>query len=132
MRLNLKAPVRPPVLALALIAALGIVVTNLLDAPAALHENVLVGSLQLLQVLAFPVLAVLWLRGRARWPWVLAGVLSLQAIGGIVASRTVGLSGQAPDIGNWTEPLTLITLGSYVLMALMVGLRFFNWAPEHR
>jgi hypothetical protein len=105
------------------VAALGVAVTQALDLPSALRENLPTGLIQLIQAVVFVVLAVLWQRPTARWPWVVAGVFSLAAVTGIVVGHTVGSPGHAADIGQWTDPLLLFTLGFYLLVLTLVTVR---------
>ena len=107
---------RPFTYWLAMLAALGVIISQLLDVPAAWHEHPIVGATEVIEAGVFVVLAFLWTTTKARWPWIVGGLLSLVALGGIIVTRTVGLGGQKSDVGNWGEPVTVIAMVSYVIM----------------
>ena len=56
------------------------------------------------------VTAVLLLANLARWGWFLALGVAAGPIVGYVLSRGPGLPDYTDDIGNWTEPLGVISL----------------------
>lgn len=116
---------RPVAYWLAMLAALGIIVSQLLDVPAAWHEHPIVGAIEVIEAALFAVLAYYWTTSAARWPWIVGGLVSLIALGGIIFTRTVGIGGGKSDVGNWGEPVTVIAMVSYVLMmvAAIVHLR---------
>ena len=107
---------RPFTYWLAILAALGVIVSQLLDAPAAWHEHAVVGAIEVIEAVLFAVLAYYWTTTRAHWPWIVGGLVSLVALGGIVFTRTVGIGGGKSDVGNWGEPVTIVAMVSYVLM----------------
>lgn len=107
-------------------AALGVVMTQALDVPTALREDLSTGLIQLTQAVVFVVLAVLWQHPTSRWPWVVAGVFALAAISGIVVGHTVGSPGHAADIGQWSDPLLLLTLAFYLLVLALVTARLLS------
>jgi hypothetical protein len=111
---------------LAMLAALGIIVSQLLDVPAAWHEHPAVGAIEVIEALLFVLLAYLWTTGTARWPWIVGGLVSLVALGGIIFTRTVGIGGGKSDVGNWGEPVTVIAMISYVLMMVAAILHLRN------
>jgi hypothetical protein len=51
--------------------------------------------------------------------WLLAGLCGVAPLFFYVISRTVGLAGANDDIGNWTEPLGLASLGTESTLALV-------------
>ena len=101
---------------LAMLAALGVIVSQLLDVPAAWHEHPIVGAIEVIEAVLFAYLAYAWTTTTARWPWIVGALVSLVALGGIVFTRTVGIGGGKADVGNWGEPVTVIAMVSYVLM----------------
>ena len=56
------------------------------------------------------VTAVLLLANLARWGWFLALGVAVGPVVGYVLSRGPGLPDYTDDIGNWTEPLGVISL----------------------
>lgn len=47
---------------------------------------------------------------RSQRDFVAAGVLSAAVLAGFIINRTVGMPGAMDDIGNWLEPLGLLSL----------------------
>ena len=116
MTQNASAHTRPITYWLAMLAALGIIVSQLLDVPAAWHEHPIVGAVEVIEAVLFAGLAYFWTTTSARWPWIVGGLVSLVALGSIIFTRTVGIGGGKADVGNWGEPVTVIAMVSYVLM----------------
>lgn len=59
--------------------------------------------------------------GRLRLGWTAAALIGLGPLLGYVFSRTTGLPGSADDIGNWGEPLGVVSMvveGALVLLAV--------------
>ncbi len=117
---------RPITYWLALLAAIGVIASQLLDIPAAWHEHPIVGVIEGIQAAIFVVLAFFWTTSQARWPWIVGALVSLLAFGGIIFTRTVGVGGGKSDIGNWGEPVTVIAMVSYVLMMVVAFLHLKN------
>jgi hypothetical protein len=116
MTQQLSTRTRPFTYWLAMLAALGVILSQLLDVPAAWHEHPIVGAIEVIEALLFVVLAYFWTTTKARWPWIVGGLVSLVALGGIIFTRTVGIGGGKADVGNWGEPVTVVAMVSYVLM----------------
>jgi hypothetical protein len=116
MTQHLSTRTRPFTYWLAMLAALGVIASQLLDVPAAWHEHPIVGAIEVIEALLFVVLAYFWTTTKARWPWIVGGLVSLVALGGIIFTRTVGIGGGKADVGNWGEPVTVVAMVSYVLM----------------
>ncbi|MFJ5519589.1 hypothetical protein ACIQB4_21340 [Streptomyces griseoluteus] len=67
------------------------------------------------------VAAVLLLLGLVRPGWLLAAGVALGPLLGYVLSRGPGLPYYSDDVGNWTEPLGLVSLaveGALLLLSL--------------
>ncbi|OIK23730.1 hypothetical protein [Streptomyces malaysiense] len=72
------------------------------------------------------VAAVLLLIGLVRPGWLLAAAVALGPLLGYVLSRGPGLPGYSDDIGNWTEPLGLVSLaveGALLLLSVPLFVR---------
>ncbi|WP_309617714.1 hypothetical protein [Salinibacterium sp.] len=92
-------------LGLASIAAI-----HILDIPGKFAETLYLAGLYLaLIVAAFVVMERLFVAGNRR-DFVASAALSLAVIAGFVVNRTVGMPGAMDDIGNWLEPLGLLSL----------------------
>ncbi|WP_316744819.1 hypothetical protein [Streptomyces sp. MK7] len=73
--------------------------------------------------IAAVVAAVLLLFGLVRAGWLLAAAVAVGPLLGYVLSRGPGLPDYSDDIGNWTEPLGLVSLAvEGVLLLLSVPL----------
>jgi hypothetical protein len=70
-------------------------------------------------ILAVPSLHPAW-----RPAWIASAVSCSVAIAALLLSRTIGLPGMSDDIGRWTEPFGLVSIGSeaVVVVAAVVGL----------
>jgi hypothetical protein len=92
-------------LALACLAAI-----HILDIPGKLAETPYIAGMYLaLIVAAFVLMERLFARGTRR-DFLAAAALSTSVILGFVINRTVGMPGAMDDIGNWLEPLGLLSL----------------------
>lgn len=65
------------------------------------------------------VAVVLLLAGALRLGWLLAVGVGLGPLLGYVLSRVTGLPGYVEDIGHWTEPLGLASLGIETALLLL-------------
>ncbi|MGW5372094.1 hypothetical protein ACWER6_33590 [Streptomyces sp. NPDC004009] len=71
--------------------------------------------------IAAVIAAVLLLANRVRAGWLLAAGVAAGPVLGYVLSRGPGLPGYRDDVGNWTEPLGLVSLaveGALLLLAV--------------
>ncbi|MFB7223531.1 hypothetical protein [Streptomyces sp. NPDC056227] len=76
--------------------------------------------------IAAVVAAVLLLIGLVRLGWLLAAVVAVGPLLGYILSRGPGLPDYSDDIGNWTEPLGLVSLaaeGALLLLAVPLFVR---------
>lgn len=66
--------------------------------------------------------------------WLFAGLCGLAPLAGYIVSRSVGLTGAADDIGNWSEALGLASISTEVSLILIsaYALMFLRRAPEGR
>ncbi|MEU7422894.1 hypothetical protein [Streptomyces sp. NPDC040750] len=83
--------------------------------------------------IAAVVAAVLLLLGLVRLGWLLAVGVALGPLVGYILSRGPGLPGSSDDIGNWTEPLGLVSLaveGALLLLSVPLFVRSLRPAPR--
>ncbi|MFF2411369.1 hypothetical protein [Streptomyces sp. NPDC058092] len=76
--------------------------------------------------IAAVVAAVLLLIGLVRLGWLLAAVVAVGPLLGYILSRGPGLPDYSDDIGNWTEPLGLVSLaveGALLLLSVLLFVR---------
>ncbi|WP_413115531.1 hypothetical protein ACK1X7_21585 [Streptomyces sp. CY1] len=76
--------------------------------------------------IAAAVVAVLLLIGLVRLGWLLAAVVAIGPLLGYILSRGPGLPHYSDDIGNWTEPLGLVSLaveGALLLLSVPLFVR---------
>ncbi|MEU2058250.1 hypothetical protein [Streptomyces bungoensis] len=83
--------------------------------------------------IAAVVAAVLLLAGRVRAGWLLAAGVAAGPVLGYVLSRGPGLPDYRDDVGNWTEPLGLVSLaveGALLLLAVPLLARNLRCRPR--
>ncbi|MFH8336372.1 hypothetical protein [Streptomyces sp. AM6-12] len=74
------------------------------------------------------LVAVLLLIGRVRLGWLLAVGVAVGPLLGYILSRGPGLPDYRDDMGNWTEPLGLVSLAvEGALLLLSIPLFFHSW-----
>lgn len=76
--------------------------------------------------IAAVVAAVLLLIGLVRLGWLLAAVVAVGPLLGYILSRGPGLPHYSDDVGNWTEPLGLVSLaveGALLLLSVPLFVR---------
>lgn len=116
-------------LGIALILITGII--HLIDAPDNLSESTLKGGLFILNGLA-AFAAAYGIYRNAGWGWIVGLVVAGGAFIMYFVSRTLGFPGLGVD-DDWLEPmgiLSLITEGTFVVLALVALLRYRLAAPE--
>jgi Na+/proline symporter len=102
------------------IAALGVIaLVHALQLPDAFDETLYLGLLFVLAAAGALLLAIALSRTDDRRAWLAATVLPALILLGFVLSRTSGLPAATDDVGNWREPLGLVSL---VAESLLVGL----------
>ncbi|MGW2770353.1 hypothetical protein [Streptomyces sp. NPDC001275] len=69
--------------------------------------------------IAAVVAAVLLLIGLVRLGWLLAAAVAVGPLLGYIFSRGTGLPDYSDDIGNWTEPLGLVSLAVEGVLLLL-------------
>ncbi|MFC5671977.1 hypothetical protein [Streptomyces incanus] len=76
--------------------------------------------------IAAVVAAVLLLIGLVRLGWLLAAMVAVGPLLGYILSRGPGLPYYSDDVGNWTEPLGLVSLaveGALLLLSVPLFVR---------
>ena len=99
--------------------------------PEHLEEAPYVGWLFIALSVVSVVFAVLVVRWDTPAVWAASGLLTLLAVLGFVASRTVGLPQIADDIGNWTEPLGYPAVAAEVLATVVAAVVLAHRQPPH-
>lgn len=82
--------------------------------------------------IAAVIAAVMLLLGLVRLGWLLAAGVALGPLVGYVLSRGPGLPHFSDDIGNWTEPLGLVSLaveGALLLLSVPLFVRSLRRRP---
>jgi len=83
---------------------------HILDLPGKLAETPYLGAFYIaLVIAAFVLTERLFIVGSGR-DFIAAAALSAAVIVGFTINRTVGMPGATGDIGNWLEPLGLLSL----------------------
>jgi hypothetical protein len=95
---------------LAIVGLAGIALVHLVDAPGQFAETPYLGWMYVGLIAGCGVLAASLLRRSDRRVWAAAGALALGVIAGYSLSRTTGLPADSGDIGNWGEPLGIVSL----------------------
>ena len=91
------------------------------DIPDKLGETPYLGWLYILLVAGCAAAGAWLLSNQWRAGYILGTIISLGALLGYVLTRSVGLPNARDDIGNWGEPLGVLSLvleGAFVLLAL--------------
>lgn len=109
----------------------GIAVVHLLDVQGKLQEVPYIGVMFIILILSSLVLAELLIRTDYAGIWVAAGSLAGLTVVGYIVSRTSGLPGDdGSDIGNWFEPLGLVSLLICVVVICSAAVRLTE-RPKH-
>jgi predicted tellurium resistance membrane protein TerC len=109
----------------AVIGLAGIALVHVIDTPDKFSELPYVGVMFLGLIAASLGVAALLIRKDDPRAWVLAALLSAGTMLAFVLSRVIGLPGdEGSDIGNWSEPLGLVSLLIEGCVLLLVVARF--------
>ena len=103
--------------AIAIAALAGIAVIHVLQLPDAFSEAGYLGALFVAAVVASVALAMLIARTGDPRAVEAAGALAGLILLGYLISRTVGLPAATDDVGEWTEPLGLVSMVAEGLLA---------------
>ena len=88
----------------------GIVTVHVLDLPAKMEEVPYIGFMYIGAILVAGILMYRMMVRPSRVDFAAAAVLAVAVIAGYVVNRTTGMPGAMDDIGNWWEPLGLLSL----------------------
>ena len=83
---------------------------HLLDLPGKLKETPYLGVAYLVLIIAALVVMERLFVVASRTDFIAAGVLATAALIAFTINRTLGMPGATDDIGNWLEPLGLLSL----------------------
>ena len=92
------------------VGLVAVAVVHLADLPGKMEEVPYIGWMYVGLMAAALVLAEIVLVKPSRLAFLAAAGLSASTILGFVLTRTTGLPNATDDIGNWTEPLGLVSL----------------------
>ncbi len=110
--------------AMAALALAALAVIHVVDLPATLGPDRLVG-IGYLGIIAAAVLVGGMMIARSHWlVWAAAGAVAISAMGGYVLTRALpgGFLGDHADVGNWRCPLGITALSVETLIILLVVL----------
>ena len=128
-----QSPLRLPAAACATVAALAHVpVTG-----EHLAEATYIGVLFIVLEMTLLAVAVVLVVADTPLAWTVAGVVPALAVAAYAVSRSVGLPQIGDDVGNWAEPLGVVSVGFEALLVLLVLVRHRRftlgtdrrWAP---
>lgn len=88
----------------------GIIAVHVMDLPGKLAEVPYMGVMYIGVILAAGVLIHRLITGPNQHDYLAATTLAAAVLVGFVINRTLGMPGATDDIGNWTEPLGLLSL----------------------
>jgi hypothetical protein len=112
--------------AVTVLGLLGVAIVHLIDSVGTYSETRYIFWLYMALIVACVVLAAVLLFGRRASPqfvWSAVFVIALAPLAGFILSRSVGLPADGGDIGNWTEPLGLVSMFVETLLALLAAAR---------
>lgn len=92
------------------VGLVGVALVHLADLPGKMEEVPYIGWMYIGLMAAALVLAEIVLVRPSRLAFVASAGLSAATLLGFVLTRTTGLPNAMDDIGNWTEPLGLVSL----------------------
>lgn len=112
--------------------AIGVAQIHFLDVIDKFKENVAQGWMFAALIAGCLVAAFALVHRSGTLVWLLAGLCGLAPLAGYIISRSVGLTGAADDIGNWTEALGLASISTEVSLILVstYALLFMRRAPQ--
>lgn len=120
---QLAVPLRHPLRWLAVAALLVVSAAHIPVIPAHLHEAPYIGILFILLAVASFVLAGVLTFHDVTAAYVLTAVVMALALAAYVISRTLGLPLIGDDVGNWLEPLGVVSIiGEIIACAAAIAL----------
>lgn len=89
---------------------IGMIAVHVMDLPGKLEEVPYLGVMYIVVILLAGFLVHRVISGATKRDYLAAAALAGAVIVGFVINRTVGMPGATDDIGNWSEPLGLLSL----------------------
>jgi len=114
-----------------LIGLAGIIAIHVMDLQGKLEETPYLGIGYIAVCLIAGFLMVRMISGPTRLDFLAAAALSAAVFAGYVVNRTVGMPGAMDDVGNWMEPLGLLSLVIEAFTCVM-ALRGALMSPHQR
>jgi len=111
---------------------IGMIAVHVMDLPGKLDEVPYLGVMYIIVILLAGFLVHRVLSGATKRDYFAAAALAAAVIVGFVINRTVGMPGATDDIGNWSEPLGLLSLviESWVVYIALSAARATNLASD--
>jgi len=108
-----------------LLGLAGIIAVHILDLPGKLSEVPYMGVMYIGVIAVSGVLMHRIITGPTRRDFLASAGLAAAVIVGYAVNRTVGMPGATDDIGNWLEPLGLLSLvvETWVVMSALTAAR---------
>lgn len=108
-------------------AILGIGLIHILDAASTYHSTRWIFWAYLALIVAAVPLALFLLHSRSPLGWAAAASLAAGPLVAYVWSRSVGLPGDAPDVGNWLCTLGMVALFVESSLLMLSAIRLATW-----
>jgi hypothetical protein len=119
--------------AVAIAALFGVALVHVLQLPDAFTETFYLGLLFTGAIVAAILLSVALTQTSDERVWAATTALPALILLGYLVSRTTGLPGATDDVGEWTEPLGLVSIVvEGLLVCLGAALLAPRWAPRSR
>ncbi|MCX6413105.1 MAG: hypothetical protein NTU77_00600 [Actinobacteria bacterium] len=111
---------------------IGMIAVHVMDLPGKLEEVPYLGVMYIIVILLAGFLVHRMISGATKRDYIAAAALAAAVIVGFVINRTVGMPGATDDIGNWSEPLGLLSLviESWVVYIALSATRATNLASD--
>lgn len=115
-----------------ILGLIGMIAVHVMDLPGKLEEVPYLGVMYIIVILLAGFLVHRVLSGATKRDYVAAAALAAAVIVGFVINRTVGMPGATDDIGNWSEPLGLLSLviESWVVYSALSAARATTLASD--
>lgn len=93
-----------------MVGLMGIIAVHVMDLPSKFAEVPYLGVGYLAVILVAGALIMRIVSGPTKWDFLASAGLAAAVFAGYAINRTVGMPGATDDIGNWFEPLGLLSL----------------------
>jgi hypothetical protein len=111
-------------------AVLAIGMIHILDAVGTYHGNRWIFWAYIAVIVASVPVALVLLHSTSPLAWVAAAAVAAGPFVGYLWSRTVGLPGDAPDVGNWLCTLGMAALFVETSLLALSATRLWSWRRE--